>query len=142
MHVDFAYHPETKLDRRVNVLIYLNEKWQADYGGEFTLMDNESERCTRSYLPTLNRMIIFATNDMTYHGHPEMLRCPDNMSGKSIALYYYSNGRPELEKKRVRGLEMETIYKPRKAESLGKIYALKLTAKTVIANLFKRKMKG
>ena len=42
-------------------------------------------------------MVIFNTNDFSYHGHPEPMLCPDAQSRKSIALYYYSNGRPESE---------------------------------------------
>jgi hypothetical protein len=41
--------------------------------------------------------MVFGTTDFTYHGHPDPLRCPEGMSRKSLALYYFSNGRPSEE---------------------------------------------
>ena len=40
-------------------------------------------------------MVIFSTNDYSNHGHPDPINCPKNISRKSIALYYFSNGRPK-----------------------------------------------
>ena len=42
-------------------------------------------------------MVIFNTTDYAFHGHPDKLKCPENISRKSLALYYYSNGRPKSE---------------------------------------------
>ena len=42
-------------------------------------------------------MVIFSTNDFTNHGHPDPLNCPQGLSRKSIATYYFSKGRPEYE---------------------------------------------
>ena len=33
VHADFNRHTKLKLDRRLNVLIYLNEDWHEEYGG-------------------------------------------------------------------------------------------------------------
>jgi hypothetical protein len=41
--------------------------------------------------------MIFGTTDFTYHGHPDPLQCPEAMTRKSLALYYFSNGRPAEE---------------------------------------------
>ena len=41
--------------------------------------------------------MIFGTTDFTYHGHPDPLQCPEGMTRKSLALYYFSNGRPAEE---------------------------------------------
>ena len=51
----------------------------------------------KKFKPIFNRIAIFSTTDFSYHGHPDPLNCPENKSRKSIALYYYSNGRPEIE---------------------------------------------
>ncbi len=42
-------------------------------------------------------MVIFSTTDFSNHGHPEPLKCPNEISRKSIALYYFSSGRPKEE---------------------------------------------
>ena len=45
--------------------------------------------CKKKYLPNFNSMVIFKTDDFSYHGHPDPLTCPENITRKSIALYYY-----------------------------------------------------
>jgi hypothetical protein len=54
-------------------------------------------RCEAKILPVFNRMVVFGTTDYTYHGHPDPLQCPEGMTRKSLALYYFSNGRPQEE---------------------------------------------
>ncbi len=94
IHADFNKHPKTKLDRRLNVLVYLNENWQEDYGGHFELWDKEMKGCEKRILPLFNRMAIFSTTSNSYHGNPNPLTCPPDRTRKSLALYYYTNGRP------------------------------------------------
>lgn len=97
VHADFNKHPQLRLDRRINVLVYLNKDWKEEYGGNFELWDVNMERCEKRILPIFNRMAIFSTTDFSYHGHPDALNCPEDRSRKSLALYYYSNGRPASE---------------------------------------------
>lgn len=97
VHADFNKHPQLKLDRRINVLVYLNKDWKEEYGGDFELWDKNMEKCEKKILPLFNRMAIFSTTDFSYHGHPDALNCPEDRSRKSLALYYYSNGRPASE---------------------------------------------
>jgi hypothetical protein len=42
-------------------------------------------------------MVIFSTTTFSYHGNPNKVKCLDDTSRKSLALYYYSNGRPSNE---------------------------------------------
>lgn len=97
VHADFNKHRRTKLDRRLNVLIYLNEDWEEEYGGHFEMWDTEMKHCVKKVLPLFNRMAVFTTTDFSYHGHPEPLTCPPDRSRRSLALYYYTNGRPAEE---------------------------------------------
>jgi Rps23 Pro-64 3,4-dihydroxylase Tpa1-like proline 4-hydroxylase len=95
VHADFSYHKALRLDRRVNVLVYLNKDWKEEYGGHFELWDREVKRAEKKILPVFNRCAIFSTTSSSFHGHPRPLACPPNRNRKSIATYYYSNGRPE-----------------------------------------------
>lgn len=116
IHADFNRHPTTNLDRRVNVLVYLNKDWKEEYGGHFELWDTNMERCEKKILPLFNTLAIFSTTDFSYHGHPNPLNCPDDRSRKSLALYYYSNGRPQEEVNS--GLEdHSTLFKERKGNA-------------------------
>jgi 2OG-Fe(II) oxygenase superfamily len=97
IHADFNRHPMTGLDRRLNALLYLNPDWREEYGGHLELWDSDMTGCVRKVLPVFNRMIVFGTTDCTYHGHPDPLACPEGMTRKSLALYYFSKGRPAEE---------------------------------------------
>ncbi len=97
VHADFNKHIMTWLDRRINLLVYLNKDWEESYGGHFELWDKDMTRSYKKVLPIFNRIAIFSTTDFSYHGHPDPLTCPPDRSRKSIALYYYSNGRPKSE---------------------------------------------
>ncbi len=95
VHVDFNRHPLTGLDRRLNALIYLNRDWKPEYGGALELWSAKMERCEQRILPLFNRLVVFSTTGRSFHGHPEPLSCPEDRTRRSLALYYYSNGRPE-----------------------------------------------
>lgn len=97
LHVDFHKHQKTKLDRRINLLIYLNENWEEEYGGHFELWERDMSKCAVRIAPLFNRVAVFSTTGDSWHGHPDVLTCPPDRSRKSIALYYYTNGRPESE---------------------------------------------
>ena len=116
LHADFNKHPITKLDRRLNVLIYMNEDWKEEYGGHFELWDKDMKESRKKILPLFNRMALFTTTSFSYHGHPNPLTCPPDRTRKSLALYYYTNGRPEEEV--VSGIEdHNTIFKYRKEDN-------------------------
>ncbi len=94
VHADFNKHRTNGLDRRINVLVYLNKDWEESYGGHFQLWDRDMKECKAKFLPIFNRMAMFSTSDFSFHGHPDPLTCPPGRSRKSLAVYYYSNGRP------------------------------------------------
>ena len=99
VHADFNKHELTWIDRRINLLVYLNKDWDESYEGHFELWDKDMTKSYHSVLPVFNRVAIFSTTDFSYHGHPNALACPPDRSRKSLALYYYSNGRPKSEVK-------------------------------------------
>jgi hypothetical protein len=69
--------------------------------------------CRKKILPAFGRCVIFSTTDFSNHGHPEPLNCPENESRKSLALYYYSNGRPRDE---VADAHYSTLFRRRPGE--------------------------
>ncbi len=114
LHVDFHRHRTMNLDRRLNVLVYLNEDWDDSYGGFFELWDNNMENCVSKIAPLFNRLVIFSTTGSSWHGHPDPLNCPEDRSRKSLALYYYTNGRPKEEIANVNGERITTTFANRK----------------------------
>jgi Rps23 Pro-64 3,4-dihydroxylase Tpa1-like proline 4-hydroxylase len=97
VHADFNRHVQLRLDRRINVLIYLNKDWKEEYGGHFELWNRDMTAAEQKILPLFNRCAIFSTTSYSYHGHPNPLTCPPDRTRKSMATYYYSNGRPQEE---------------------------------------------
>jgi len=94
VHVDFHKHRLMNLDRRINVLVYLNEDWKDEYGGFFELWERDMSKSAVKIAPLFNRMVVFSTTDYSWHGHPDALTCPPDRTRRSLALYYYTNGRP------------------------------------------------
>lgn len=91
IHADFTVHPKHKTwKRRVNLLLYLNQDWNSNWGGDLELWNADMSKCEKAIAPLANRLVIFATGKETYHGYPEPLKCPERVSRKSIALYYYT----------------------------------------------------
>jgi hypothetical protein len=97
VHADFNRHTRLSLDRRLNVLLYLNRDWPDAFGGQLELWNKAMTRCEARIPPIFNRMVVFATTDFAHHGHPDPLTCPPNRARRSMALYYYTNGRPASE---------------------------------------------
>jgi hypothetical protein len=98
VHADFNVHPKLKLDRRLNMLIYLNRNWREEWGGHLELWDREGRGCVERVLPVFNRTVVFSTSDTSYHGHPHPLTSPPGVTRKSVSLYYYTAGRPPGER--------------------------------------------
>jgi hypothetical protein len=113
IHADFNKHRTLGIDRRLNFLIYLNKDWKEEYGGHFELWKTDMSESRAKILPVFNRVAMFSTTDYSFHGHPDKLNCPEDRSRKSLALYYYTNGRPKEEVND--GLEDHTtLFKERK----------------------------
>jgi Rps23 Pro-64 3,4-dihydroxylase Tpa1-like proline 4-hydroxylase len=98
IHADYNVHPQTKLHRRINLLVYLNPDWQEEWGGHLELWDKTLTHKTHSIAPLFNRAVIFNITDEAYHGHPEPINCPEDQARYSFALYYFTEDRPEQEK--------------------------------------------
>jgi len=94
IHADFNRHHVFRLERRLNLLFYLNKNWPEEYGGHLELWGNDMTQCEKKILPIFNRCVIFSTSDSSFHGHPAPLACPHGMTRKSLAMYYYTNDRP------------------------------------------------
>lgn len=113
-HVDFNYHPGKKWHRRLNILIYLNNEWNESWGGNIELHSNpwnRDENEFRSFMPLMNRCVIFETSEKSWHGFKK-IQFPENkknFSRKSIAVYFYTQNRPVSE---IRP-EHSTFYVPR-----------------------------
>jgi Rps23 Pro-64 3,4-dihydroxylase Tpa1-like proline 4-hydroxylase len=90
VHADFNIHRPMNVERRLNLLVYLNDDWLPEYGGDLELWDQKMEKRWHKIAPLLGRAVVFNTSLDSYHGQPDPLTCPDGRSRKSIATYYYT----------------------------------------------------
>ena len=88
MHVDFNVHPlHSGWLRTLNILIYLNPKWDDAWGGDL-LVKAALDEAPRSIAPKFNRGVLMLTSDHTYHGYRRM-NLPADVTRKSLATYAY-----------------------------------------------------
>ena len=100
VHADFTVHPHKRTwQRRVNILIYLNPDWKPEYRGDLELWDREMKGVEQKISPIFNRCVIFNTDEDSFHGLPDPIQCPEDMTRKSIALYYFTASEKGLPKK-------------------------------------------
>lgn len=138
IHADFNVHKHLKVERRLNVLIYLNHGWQEDWGGSFEVWDNTMSRKVESFVPTFNRMVCFSTGSDTFHGNPEPVNHPRSEARQSIALYYYTATWDDTLK------EHTTLFKPRpgsKDES-DRVVARRAFVKDILPPAIYRRVAG
>ncbi len=91
-HLDYSAHPKLGLQRKLNLIVYLNSKWKESWGGSLGFWDNKSPKSPgklkKSIFPKFNRAVLFDTTQNSWHGLPEPLKCPKNQYRKSLAMYY------------------------------------------------------
>jgi hypothetical protein len=90
VHVDFARNPKLFLVRRVNVLVYLNEDWEASWGGQLELWSSMDSGPVVEVVPRMNRMVVFSTPD-AHHGHPKPVTAPEGQSRLCFSAYYFTS---------------------------------------------------
>ena len=90
IHADFRINEKIHLERRLNLLIYLNKDWPDEFGGCFEIWNKDMSKKKCSIKPIFNRCVIFSTGETSFHGHPDPLSTPSNVTRKSMALYYYT----------------------------------------------------
>ena len=102
-HIDFNHHPITDQHRRLNLIVYLNDEWEREWGGLIDLhrdpyLPPELDDI-KSYPPLFNHCVIFETSEHSWHGFTRINQPEDKrqLSRKSLALYYYTDERPPKE---------------------------------------------
>lgn len=92
IHADFSHNRRLGLERRVNVIYYLNGNWKEEYGGDLEFWDSKMKNRVQKISPVRNRCVVFNTGATSFHGHPEPLNTPEGVTRKSLAFAYYTSG--------------------------------------------------
>lgn len=96
IHLDYSIHPKLKLQRKLNLIIYLEEDWNPNWGGnlEFWSHNKEKNKPDKRYVKVdnvFNRAVLFDTTQNSWHGFPDPLTCPEGKYRKSLAVYYLTD---------------------------------------------------
>jgi hypothetical protein len=68
----------------------MSKEWNTDWNGANELWNDDVSQCIKKTNVKFNRAIIFKTNDISWHGLPDKILCPENIFRKSLAYYYVS----------------------------------------------------
>jgi 2OG-Fe(II) oxygenase superfamily len=100
-HVDFNRMEDLSAYRRLNLLIYLNHNWKAEWGGSIELHSDprSPDNQITAFAPIFNRAVVFETNEISWHGFPRIRLPADrkHLSRKSLSIYLYTKDRPRDE---------------------------------------------
>lgn len=92
-HTDFHVYPRLNLYRQINVLVYLNQEWEEEWGGCLELYTKGQEKPERVVVPNWGTCVIFKTDDSSVHGFSRPI--VGDRWRRSIALYYYTSTETE-----------------------------------------------
>lgn len=91
MHLDYEKHILLKnKQRRLNIILFFTKDWKEEWNGDNQLWDKDMKECVVRTYPKFNSAIVFKTDEITWHGLPEKIMCPENVFRKSFAYYYIS----------------------------------------------------
>lgn len=89
IHLDYEKHPIlNNKQRRLNLILYISKDWNKEWNGATELWDNQ--KCIVQSDVKFNSAILFQTSDISWHGVPKKIKCPENIFRKTIAYYYLS----------------------------------------------------
>lgn len=92
-HLDYSIHPKLGLQRKINLIIYLSQNWDPEFGGHFGLWSNDPEtsrplKLEKEVEIKFNRAVIFDTTHMSWHGLSRQVTTEGKNIRKSLAIYY------------------------------------------------------
>jgi hypothetical protein len=94
VHLDYSVHPITGMERRLNLVVFLNPRWRGEWGGALQLWSTDEAGQLASndkdIFPAFNTAVLFRTSDASWHGLPAPLACPEGERRMSLAMYYVS----------------------------------------------------
>lgn len=104
VHLDYSMHPKLRLQRRLNLIIYVTPAWQEVWGGslgfwEHNVSSGGPGALVTSVSPKFNRAVLFDTTQNSWHGLPEPIRCPPHVTRNSLAVYYLCEPPPGCEER-------------------------------------------
>jgi Rps23 Pro-64 3,4-dihydroxylase Tpa1-like proline 4-hydroxylase len=93
-HLDYSIHPKLLLQRKVNIILYINPEWKAEYGGTLGLWSDKNgqpDQLIHEVDCIFNRALIFDTTQDSWHGICREINSENGLTRNSLATYYLTN---------------------------------------------------
>ena len=92
IHLDYEKHPIlTDKERRLNIILFMTKDWREEWNGDNQLWDESLTEPAVKTPVQFNTAILFQTNNISWHGLPDKIKCPEGVFRKSLAYYYISD---------------------------------------------------
>ncbi len=96
VHLDYSIHPKLNLQRKLNLIIYLEEDYDPAWGGSLQLWSHDDEtkkplEKIKEVAPRFNRAVLFDTTQHSWHGFPDPINPLMGKMRKSFAVYYMTD---------------------------------------------------
>ena len=136
IHLDYERHPYSNKERRTNIILYLSKYWNSEWNGATELWDKDIKNSILKSDVRFNSVIIFKTNDISWHGLPSKVNCPEGVYRKSLAYYYVSPLSVDKEKYRNKATFSKTYDEPY-CENMAKLYKIRADRRITGADMEK-----
>ena len=98
-HFDYSIHPKMKLERVLNIIIYISSDLRPENGGDMGLWSHDAEKgqpgdLVQEIMPVFNRAVLFNTTQNSWHGMSKPLDVQEGVYRKSLAIYYLRDPAP------------------------------------------------
>ena len=96
VHLDYSIHPKLNLQRKLNLIVYLEEDYDPAWGGSLQFWSHDEKKKKplkkiKEIDPIFNNAILFDTTQHSWHGFPEPIHPPEGKMRKSFAVYYMTD---------------------------------------------------
>ena len=127
-HLDYCIHPITGMERRLNLIIYLNNRFvfQPDSFGFLKLYSEDLSSSKTLNCSMWNTAVLFRTSDISYHGIPDPIKIPPSEYRKSLAVYYVSKPRSESTRKKAQFVSVPGQYTLEDEIKMKELYKIRV----------------
>lgn len=90
-HLDYSIHPKLGLERKINLLVYVEPNMRGVFGGDLGLWEGTATKpgkLVKEIVPLYNRAVLFDTTQNSWHGMSRALSLPPCVYRRSLAVYY------------------------------------------------------
>lgn len=89
IHTDFNWNDSMKVHRMLSFIIYLNSDWKEEWGGHLQFNDFQNKNVIQRVPPLFNRAVLWRHHKKGFHGFPDPLTCPENITRNAFRLFFY-----------------------------------------------------